>query len=453
MKKAITLLAIIFSVAISRAQYVSIPDTTFGNWLYANGYLACMAGNGTTGWRIDTTCAAVLNSTTMTISNLNKLQYLQGIQYFKGLTNLSLNNLSFFSSLPALPPALITFKCEGSSYLTSLPALPGTLRTLVCNLCQLNTLPVLPASLSYLDCSTNALHALPTLPDSLVYLNCNQNMLGAIPALPGALTYLNCSRNNLTSSLPALPESLDTLICNGDDLSGLPALANSLVYINCENNHISSLPVLPQTLNFLDCLENHISVMPSLPASLATLFCNNNNIASLPSLPALLTFLDCSYNSLTYITPPLPDSLSWFNCSNNTDLSCLPHLNAVVHFNFTNTAVTCLPDLPSSNTYTNPTVAVCTGGDTCPTPNGINQLAAEHFSVYPNPASNYIMVESSELIGQLAILNMLGQTVYSATGNKKMAMSFDVSLWPAGVYIVEAYSAHGINATKIIVGN
>ncbi len=66
MKKAITLITIIFTVAIARAQYVSIPDTSFGGWLDQYGFSSCMTGNSNTGWRMDTTCNAVVNATCLT---------------------------------------------------------------------------------------------------------------------------------------------------------------------------------------------------------------------------------------------------------------------------------------------------------------------------------------------------------------------------------------------------
>ena len=449
MKKVITLITIIFTVATVRAQFVSIPDTSFGNWLNANGFSSCMTGNGTTGWHLDTTCTAVVNATSMTIENEFRLQYLQGIQYFKNLTTLNLNGLFFLSSLPALPPALITFNSYGCSSLTTLPALPATLQTLITTANGLSSLPALPASLIYLSCGQNNITSLPALPANLVYLDCNNNSrIANLPALPVTLTYLNCSGNNI-GSLPTLPTVLDTLICSYNALANLPALPDSLTYFDCSQNHnLSSMPVLPAGLIYFSCGQAPVGHIPTLPASLTYFACYVTNISSLPALPATLTYLDCSSNSLTII-PTLPDSLSWFDCSYNPNLTCLPHLNAVVHFNFTNTGVTCIPDLPTSNMYTNPTVPVCTGACTA----GVNQLTNWRFIVFPNPASNQLTVENGETINQLRLTNILGQTVYSISGNNQLLMSIDVSQLQAGIYIIEAHSTSGINTAKVIVGN
>ena len=438
-------------MATLRAQYVSIPDAAFGTWLNGSGFSSCMTGNATSGWNLDTTCAAVVNATSMTVG-LQGLQYLQGIQYFKNLTYLNLSEGSFFSSLPALPPVLHTFVCFDNAQLTSLPPLPATLQTLICtNNGQLSGLPALPASLTYIDCSMNRLDSLPALPDFLVYLKCAINSpIKHLPPLPASLTYLNCS-DCIINDIPGLPPLLDTLICDGNMLATLPVLPNSLIYLNCMANiPFTTLPAMPQHLKYLNCAENRLTAIPFLPSSLNTFICFNIGLTGLPGLPDSLTYLDCSSNQLVFI-PPLPDSLAWFDCSYNSTLTCLPHLNTVVHFNFTNTAVTCIPNQPTGNTYTNPTVPVCTGSQGCTA--GINQLSTEQFTVYPNPASSHLMVENSGGINRLRLSNMLGQTVYTTTGNSQPVICVDVSWLQAGIYIIEAYNANGINTAKVIIGN
>ena len=198
MKKAITLLTVIFAVAIGHAQLVSIPDTSFGDWLDQNGFSSCMTGNSASGWRLDTTCSAVINATSMKMENVMGVQYLQGIQFFKNLRYLNITDMEFLSSLPALPPALDTFVCLDNGFITAIPALPQTLRTLICSgNQQLSSLPALPGSITYINCSENNLASLPTLPGLLVYLDCGRNnQLANIPDLPETLTYLDCGENN-----------------------------------------------------------------------------------------------------------------------------------------------------------------------------------------------------------------------------------------------------------------
>ena len=234
-------------------------------------------------------------------------------------------------------------------------------------------------------------------------------------------------------------------------LTSLPALPTSLLYLDCWANHdLNTLPTLPSSLQFLSCGEDFLNGIPFLPSTLTYLSCFDTHVISLPGLPAGLTYLDCSDNSLIFI-PPLPDSLAWFDCSFNPDLTCLPHLNTVVHFNFTNTAISCLPNLPTSNNYTNPTVPVCAGNAPCTA--GINQVSANQFNVYPNPASNHLTVENSGGIKLLRLTNMLGQTIYTTNGNSQLQISIDVSSLQAGIYIIEVSNADGVNTAKVIVGN
>jgi len=156
--KKIILVALLFLLCISvthktSAQYVTIPDANFVAYLQTN-FGSCMSGS-----QLDTTCAAVLNATSLNVSSLS-IANLTGAQYFKGLD---------------------TLICSSNS-LTSLPALPG--------------------SITYLDCSYNQLSSMPSLPASLIYLNCLFNQLTSLPTLPATLRVLLCYQNHLTH-LPA----------------------------------------------------------------------------------------------------------------------------------------------------------------------------------------------------------------------------------------------------------
>ena len=126
----------------SKAQFVTIPDTNFVNWLNANGFSTCMNGN-----QLDTTCQDVISSDTIgcAASGINNLS---GIEYFDNL---------------------ITLYCQGNS-LTILPEMPLTLKYLNCSDNQLTSLPVLPESLQNLLCYNNQLSFLPQLPSSLIFL-------------------------------------------------------------------------------------------------------------------------------------------------------------------------------------------------------------------------------------------------------------------------------------------
>ena len=397
MKKLIPFCLLTLLLAFSEginAQYVTIPDTVFVNWLQSNGYAGCMNGN-----QLDTTCPAVLNATAMSCYAV-PIRDLTGLQYFKNLSTLDCSNDSLYNipafpslltsincqynnlqNLPALPVNLGTLQCPYNQ-LSSLPALPANLIDLYCYYNQLSSLPILPASLNHLVCSANQLSSLPALPANLIELDCSNNQLTSLPALPANLIYLYCNFNQLSSlptlpatlhdlgcysnqlnSLPALPAILNHLECQGNQLDSLPALPISLGQLYCNENQISSLPVLPANLYDLDCSNNQIISLPTLPTSLYTLWCSNNQLISLPALPATLYQLECNNNqiislpalphNLTYLLcynnqlsslPALPDSLLYLYCYNNPNLSCLPELKRIVYFYFYGTAITCLPN-------------------------------------------------------------------------------------------------------------
>jgi uncharacterized repeat protein (TIGR01451 family) len=294
----------------ARAQYVTIPDANFRNYLQTN-YPSCMSGG-----MLDTTCTAVVNEITLNV-NSKGITNLTGLQYFKNLIYLACAS-NQLGSLPILPASLTFLDCSYNQ-LTSLPALPSSLTQSYFQYNQLTSLPALPVSLTYLNCGNNQLSNLPALPVSLTVLICNDNQLSSLPILPGSLTQLWCSYNPL-SSLSGLPVSLTSLYCYFNQLTSLPALPASLSVLGCGYNQLSSLPALPASLKNLFCGNNQLISLPVLP-SLNRLLCNDNQLTSLPVLPASLTDLWCDNNQLTCL-PLLPNNLQELKASGNS-ISCL----------------------------------------------------------------------------------------------------------------------------------
>lgn len=293
-------LCLCFTIFAAKAQYVAIPDTNFGSWLHNNGYFACASGSNASGWTLDTTCSIVINATSISCNSAN-IHDLTGIRYFKHLVTLAANH----------------------NYL--------------------NTLPVLPATIKSIDCSFNQFTVLPILPSSLISLICSSNQLPALPALPLSLQTLLC-RSNQLSSLPALPNSLSTLDCSFNQIAALPALPSSLTSIQCNFNQLISLPSLPASLSNLYCNSNQLATLPILPSSLGLINCDSNRLISLPALPTALYELHCASNQLTGL-PAIPANIQYLYCQNNSDLSCLPYIQAYLNgLGISGTAITCLPN-------------------------------------------------------------------------------------------------------------
>jgi uncharacterized repeat protein (TIGR01451 family) len=296
--KTILLFAFLgLSLNNARAQYVTIPDANFVNWLTVN-YPSCMSGT-----QMDTTCTDILNAWNVDVT-FQQISNLDGIQYFD---NLSFLNCSFnsLSALPDFHASIVDLRCEQNS-LTSLPNLPGTLSTL--------------------KCANNQLSSLPNLPAQLYELDCQSNQISLIPPLPNNLSKLSCGQNPLNGNLPLLNNNLTELICYYNQILNLPILPNGLTILRCDHNLISTLPNLPTNLITLHCAYNNINNLPSLPNSLYNLDINNNQISSIPNLPAgLVRFL--SQNNYITCFPVFPSNITTgfnFNISNNP-FTCLPN--------------------------------------------------------------------------------------------------------------------------------
>ncbi|MES2619496.1 MAG: PKD domain-containing protein [Bacteroidota bacterium] len=224
MKKILLALLIVVSFFSAKAQWVSIPDTVFGKWLKGS-YPACMQGNSSMGWQMDTSCPAVLTETNIDCSN-QTINDITGIQYFDDLDSLncSLNRLT---TVPPLPSQLVFFLCYYNK-ITSLPPLPINLRELGCSQNKLTTLPPLPNSIKWLLCTQNQLTVIPELPDSLYYLWISDNPIICMPRLKRIVdlqylrdTLITClpDSGNVTNSVPSL-SSLP--ICDSSNTNHCP---------------------------------------------------------------------------------------------------------------------------------------------------------------------------------------------------------------------------------------
>jgi uncharacterized repeat protein (TIGR01451 family) len=157
LKKYILLLFIFcLQLVPAKAQWVTIPDANFAAKLQQL-YPSCMNGN-----QMDTTCALIVNATTLNVNNSN-ISDLTGVEYFMNLTTLRCDSNSL-SALPSLPNALVYLTCSYNQLLT-LPPLPGSLLDFNCSFNQLIDLPALPSLMNYYDISNNNIHCLTNLPE------------------------------------------------------------------------------------------------------------------------------------------------------------------------------------------------------------------------------------------------------------------------------------------------
>ena len=224
LKLALVILILLNLCKEANAQYVTIPDANFAQYLTTN-FPSCM-NNG----KLDTVCSATLKVPYINIES-SGITDLTGIQYFKNLDSLNCGDNSL-TNLSPLPNSLIFLQCYNNTQIKSLPE-------------------VLPPFLVYFGCAYNVFTSMPVLPTSLKYLFCDYNGLTSLPTLPDSLLYLSCSNNNL-SSLPILPATLISLYCRINSINCLPPLNAKLKQLWSVGNHITCVPNIPDTLTFED---------------------------------------------------------------------------------------------------------------------------------------------------------------------------------------------------------
>lgn len=362
MRKIFTLFVLLLCLKITKAQFVTIPDVNFVNWLQAN-VPSAMSGN-----QMDTTNVAVTTRTLINVQGQG-IPNLTGIRYFDSLKvlNCAQNQIT---SLPVLPNTLTDLVCA-YNLLTSLPILPNSITNLGCHDNLITTIPVLPSSLKVIYCNSNQLTALPTLPNSLTNLICSYNLITSLPSLPNSLIQLSTNNNQLTQ-LPVLPNSLTNIHCGHNLFTSISGLPNSLLHFECGANQLTNLPALPNTLLTLSCDSNQLTSLASLPHSLTTLLCNHNQLTGLPILPDTLDILICNNNQLTYL-PIIPPALTMIDCSYNNIHCFLPFNNSFILLEIKNNPFTCLPNYSSAMDSTTLTYPLCTIGNIngCLSANGI----------------------------------------------------------------------------------
>ncbi len=342
---------------LSNAQTVTIPDAGFVSFLQGN-YPTCMTGN-----LMDTTCAEIVNETTLIVPDSYNVVDIDGVQYFDNLEILTVNynpvasipylpqnlielNAAFcevntianlpasleklvimsnnLTSLPPLPAGLITYHRSSMSSLPIETSLPATLETYNVQQCNVINLPPLPAGLRYLSIGSNYNMIIPTFPNGLETLGLSNLNLTSLPPIPNSVTYLS-AMNNFFTSLTSFPPNLEKLYLNTcQDLEVLENLPNTLQQLYANGCNLSSIDYLPNSITTLHLHDNNLNSIPNIPNSATTIRLENNNLTAIPALPTPLYQLTLANNSL-YCVPFLPSTISTISLSGN-NLTCLPNI-------------------------------------------------------------------------------------------------------------------------------
>lgn len=342
---------------VSNAQSVSIPDAGFVSFLQGN-YPACMSGS-----MMDTTCADIINETSLIIPSSYNVVDLFGVQFFDELDILTVNyhpvtsipylpqdliqlNAAYcelttitnlpstlekleitsnnLTSLPPLPSGLITYYRSSMSSLPIETSLPATVETYYVQQCGVVNLPPLPAGLNALSIGSNPNINIPIFPNGLDILGIKSLNLTSLPPIPSSVTYLSAISNDFTS-LTSFPPNLEKLYLNScSSLTTIQNLPNTLQQLYANDCDLSSIDYLPNSIITLHLHNNNLNSLPNIPNSATTIKLENNNLTALSALPSPIYTLELANNSL-YCVPFLPTTITTISLSGN-NFTCLPNI-------------------------------------------------------------------------------------------------------------------------------
>lgn len=85
--------------------------------------------------------------------------------------------------------------------------------------------------------------------------------------------------------------------------------------------------------------------------------------------------------------------------------------------------------------------------------NGLSDVQKTNLSIYPNPASNNVVIQltNAQTSSKISIKNILGAEVYSESNLGQNNLSIDVSRWSKGTYFVQLNSDKGNITRKLVI--
>ena len=260
--------------------------------------------------------------------------------------------------------------------------------------------------------------------NALTTINVSQNT---------ALEYLWVKNNNLSSINISQNTALEYFSCEENQITALDLSANNqIAHLSCFSNQLTSLDVSNvSSLSRFLCYDNELtSLNVSSNTNLTELYVSENNLTSLDlSLNSNLKSLECNDNQLTTL------DLSNGNNSNmiqvwaydNPDLTCIK-----VDAGFT----------PSASWQKDVSANF---NENCGTITDVEDHFYERVSIYPNPAKDYIVIQSQEKIQSVILYTVAGAEVMRTTQDKMSLTDL-----PNGLYIVKVISNKNEVAVKRI---
>lgn len=82
---------------------------------------------------------------------------------------------------------------------------------------------------------------------------------------------------------------------------------------------------------------------------------------------------------------------------------------------------------------------------------GVEEVALNKVSLYPNPAAGYFMINSENPIQRVSVYNTLGELVYQPQSNTSTTLTVNCDFLSAGVYFVEVFDGESKNTLRVVV--
>lgn len=483
---------LMLGVVAASAQNVNIPDANFKAYLVGN-----TAINTNSDTEIQVSEAQAFSGSMVCVNK--DVQDFTGIEEFVNITglNVSMNDMVYLDVTQNTN--LNTFYCSNCFYLSAVNLANGNntaITTFGSDACN-NLLNIQVDDISWstsnwtnkdvntnfvLDCSDTEINipdanlkaflvgniSINTNSDTeiqwteaLAYTSsiiCNQQN---ISDMTGVGTFINinkldCSQNNLSGSLD---------VSNNRKLTELNFEFNSvlsiyldknvdLVNLFCLANSLSSLDVsMLANLVRLSCSQNYLSSLDlSNNLLLEKLYCSNNSLTSLDlSQHAVIWHLDCGYNNITELDLSLNPDWWEVHCDNNqlTSLNIANGNNSSVTYFYANSnpSLNCIEvdDAAWSTANWTQIDAHTAYSENCAASGISNQDSNMEVSIYPNPTTSQLNIQTEAEVLEVQITNLAGQVLLISTDSK-----INIDHIQSGVYLVTTLTNKGATTQTLI---
>ncbi len=252
----------------------------------------------------------------------------------------------------------------------------------------------------------------------------NEANLTALDVTQNAgLTELYCHNNQLTALDVTQNTALIKLYCHNNQLTALDVSQNTaLIELYCQYNQLTALNVSQNTaLTWLWCWNNQLTALDvSQNTALIKLYCHGNNFTTqafddlMCSLPAHTT----TDNARFYPLYNASDATAAAFMAANSQIA--EDKNWWVHYSQSGAGYI-IP--PTTGTYT------------CPTTTGIGEVASVALTLYPNPASDILTIETEATGSPITMTDLSGRAVLTATATDGKT-TLNIAHLSEGTYMV-----------------